>query len=104
MVASFSLRTNALEHRDTNLSNDERIVAFEAGLPFESLFIDDFERLVMTVAKVKKVNGIYEPRLSKSYCELRRIVKYFKTYDHWTELQNPQSSLCQLLKSLFLSR
>ena len=38
--------------------------AFENSLPFASLYIDDFEQLVMAVAKVKKVNGVYQPELA----------------------------------------
>ena len=68
--------------------------AFESSLPFASLYIDDFEQLVMAVAKVKKVNGVYQPELAYSSCQLRRIVKYFKGIDDkWSDLRNSQSNI-----------
>ena len=72
-------------------------------LPFHSLYIDEFESLVMAVAQVQKINNEYFPPLRSSPCRLNRIVKYFKGVNEFQELQNPQSKLTIMLKSSFLS-
>ncbi len=52
--------TNLGEQRPAAvLTKQDRIDAFEKSLPFASLFIDDYEQLVMAVAKLRKINGIY---------------------------------------------
>lgn len=94
-------RSNAPEQ--PVVTKQDRIQNFEKKLPFKSLFIDEFESLVLAVAKVSKVNNEYVPPLSKSPCQLRRIVKYFKAVDEFQELQDPNSKLNALLKSSFLS-
>ena len=43
-------RTNAPEHY--TLTKQERIEKFEEMLPFRHLYIDEFESLVMAVAKI----------------------------------------------------
>lgn len=63
------------------MTKQERIEAFEQSLPFANLYIDEFEQLVMAVAKIRKVDGVYSPSLNQSSCNLRRIIKYFKNVD-----------------------
>lgn len=40
----------------------------EEFLPFRGLYIDEFESLVMAVAKVQKINGEYVPPLANRHC------------------------------------
>lgn len=57
----------------------------------------------MAAAKVQKINQVYEPPLAARSTLLYRLVRYFKSVDGWTDLQNPESRLTNLLKSIFLS-
>ncbi len=82
-------RTNAPERQGNILTKQDRIKLFEDAIPFRSLYIDEFESLVLAVARVQKLNQEYVPPLSQRPCALNRIVKYFKALDEFRELQNP---------------
>ena len=71
------------------MTKQDLIAKFEEELPFRSLFIDEFEQLVMAAARVQKINQQYEPPLWARNCKLRRLVKYFKSIDEWSELASP---------------
>lgn len=53
------------------MTKQERMDAFEESLPFNSLFIDEYESLVMAVARVQKINHEYEPALTSRTAQLR---------------------------------
>ena len=65
------------------VTKQERVQVFEESLPFSALYIDEFESLVLAVAKVQKINDEYQPPLRQKTCHLRRIVKYFKGIDEF---------------------
>lgn len=56
---------------ETMMTKADRIEAFEESLPFQGLFIDEYESLLMAVAKVQKINHVYEPPLASRRCQLR---------------------------------
>ena len=85
------------------MTKQDRIERFEKQMPFSTLYIDEFESLVMAVTKVQKIDDEYMPPLRSRNCPLSRIVKYFKGVASFAELQNPQSRLYNMLKSVFLS-
>ena len=62
------------------VTKQDRIKEFEENLPFQSLFIDEFESLLMAVAQVQKINDEYQPNLRGQHSQLRRLVKYFKSF------------------------
>ena len=68
------------------MTKQDRISNFEKWLPFRGLYIDEFESLVMAVAKVQKINNEYHPPLYTRKCDLRRLVKYFKGIDEFADL------------------
>lgn len=74
-------RTNAPEHY--TLTKQERIEKFEEMLPFRHLYIDEFESLVMAVAKIQKIDNEYQPSLRNNSSDLHRIIKYFKGVDEF---------------------
>ena len=94
-------RTSAPEH--IVVTKQDWISKFEADMPFKNLYIDEYESLVMAIAKVQKINNEYVPPLVNQHSQLRRIVKYFKSIDEFQQLQDPNSKLNQLFKSSFLS-
>ena len=49
-------------------TKQDRIQMFEQQLPFQMLYIDEFESLVMAVARVSKKNEQYYPPLHKNPC------------------------------------
>ena len=79
-------RTNAPERESTILTKQDRLKLFEDSLPFRSLYIDEFESLVMAVTRIQKINNEYVPALSQRPCSLHRIVRYFKGIDEFNSL------------------
>ena len=95
-------RANTLQNQPVPTKQD-LIEQFEAALPFNALFIDEFEQIVMAAARIQKLNQQYEPPLHTRNLSLRRLVKYFKGIDEWSTIKNPSSSLHRMLRSKFLS-
>ena len=55
-------RTNAPEQ--TVMTKQDLVAKFEESLPFRNLYIDEYESLIMAVAKVQKINNEYVPPLA----------------------------------------
>ena len=96
-------RTNAPERGAAIMSKQDRVKIFEESLPFKSLYIDEYESLVLAVVKARKVNEEYVPPLNHSASSLSRIVRYFKGIEEFSTIQNPQSRMLTLFKSAFLA-
>lgn len=78
-------RVNAIQNQPV-LSKQDLIDKFESVLPFKSLFIDEYENIVLAAACIQKINKQYEPPLLARRCKLRRLVKYFKNIEEWSTL------------------
>ena len=86
------------------LSRFDRIVDFEDNLPFSKISVDEFERLALSAAKIKiGEDGLYYPPLNQSTVTLRQITNKFSTNQYFSQLKDPTSKLCQMLKSKLLS-
>ena len=58
-------RTTTQDLDNPVLTKYDRVDQFEANLPFKNLYIDEYESLVMAVARIQKINHEYKPPLRK---------------------------------------